>query len=242
MVRLWCRRRGDLIDLVRKLYRLGTVSDALNHLDDFEGLAATKPFVRPANNDNAEPDAPAFTLIDEKPLTSKALIAYLDERGIPAGVASSLVREVHYRHGDKNYFALGLPNESGGFEIRNPYFKGTIGNKDISIVPGPTGRVFVFEGMFDFLTAVARFGGKLDGTALILNSVALKEKAVDWLRQHEPTVIELYRDNDRSGEELAAYFSENLSQPTIVDWSTLYQGHNDLNAWHVNQQRGAVRR
>ncbi|MCA9200475.1 MAG: hypothetical protein KDA87_23210 [Planctomycetales bacterium] len=57
------------------------------------------------------------------------------------------------------------------------------------------------------------FDGKLDGNAMLPNSVALKDKAVDWLQQHQPTTIELYRDNDRSGEELATRGESICNQP-----------------------------
>jgi hypothetical protein len=34
----------------------------------------------------------------------------------------------------RNYFAIGFPNRSGGYEIRNAYFKGCISPKDISVI------------------------------------------------------------------------------------------------------------
>ncbi|MCA9186165.1 MAG: CHC2 zinc finger domain-containing protein [Pirellulaceae bacterium] len=226
---------GDLIDLVKELYRLTTVSEALAQLDELEGIHFDKPPPRrqPDNDNRTEEDAPAFTIVENQSLISRSLIAYLQERGIDVELARKHLREVHYQRAEKVYFAIGLPNQSGGIEVRNRYFKGTIGRKDLSVIPGPHRRVFVFEGMFDYLTALTMLGGELDGTAIVLNSVATKEKAAQLIHELHPTVVELYRDNDTAGQELLNFMRHELPSITVVDWADLYAGHSDLNAWHV---------
>ena len=226
---------GDLIDLVNELYRLNSVSAALAQLDELEGIFHGKPPPRMEStyDDSQESTGPAFTVLENQPLTSRSLIRYLQQRGINVEHARQQLREIHYQRADKVYFAIGIPNESNGLEIRNPYFKGTIGNKDLSVIPGSQARVFVFEGMFDYLTALTMFGGELNGTAIILNSVATKEKAAGLIRDLQPSVVELYRDHDTAGQELLAYMQQQLPEITVVDWASLYADHNDLNEWHV---------
>jgi hypothetical protein len=59
------------------------------------------------------------------------LEAYVVSRGIPLDLARLHLKEVAYRVGEHGYRALGFPNDSGGFEVRNANFKGSLGTKDI---------------------------------------------------------------------------------------------------------------
>ena len=64
-----------------------------------------------------------FSDIVEKPLSHPALRQYLRERGISADVASRFCCQVEYRYNGKQFFAVGFKNNSGGYEIRNRFFK-----------------------------------------------------------------------------------------------------------------------
>jgi hypothetical protein len=129
------------------------------------------------------------------PVKSKALLTYLRQRHISIPLAASRVQEAHYRCGEKTYFGLAFANDSGGYELRNPMFKGTLGTKDITTIPGPTSdRVSVFEGFFDYLTAVTMNNGPLDHTAIILNSVSFRDRTVEKIRTLSPSKVEIYRD------------------------------------------------
>ncbi len=66
-------------------------------------------------------------------LDNQALIQYLLKRGIERKTAAPYVKEIYYSLMGKEYFALAFPNLSGGYELRNPYFQGTLGKKDISL-------------------------------------------------------------------------------------------------------------
>ena len=61
---------------------------------------------------------------------------YLREvRKIDLAVASGYLRHIHYEVGGREYSAIGFPNRSGGYELRDDNaFKGTIAPKDISDV------------------------------------------------------------------------------------------------------------
>ena len=56
----------------------------------------------------------------------------------------------------------------------------------------------LFAGFFDFLTAMSQFKGR-HGIAVILNSVALKDKRIQAIRELNPTIIDVYRDDDKAG-------------------------------------------
>ena len=169
------------------------------------------------------------------PLEHRALVAYLQERGIPAHIAQANSQEAHYSVNGKSYFAVAFGNVSGGWELRNRYVKGCRGRKDISYLPwsrdGPSTDCAVFEGFIDYLSAMtlAIITGH---NAVILNSVVNVNKAIPYLQDYN--VINCYLDNDKAGKtaltELTAIYGT-----TVIDRSSLYSGFNDLNEYLIKQ-------
>lgn len=96
---------GNIIDLAAELYQ----STDLRHL--MRCIANTYP-------------APSMERFEVMPLEHRALVAYLQERGIPAHIAKAKCKEAHYSVNSKTYFAVAFENVSGGWELRNRYFKG----------------------------------------------------------------------------------------------------------------------
>lgn len=90
------------------------------------------------------------------PLQHHALLSYLQSRGIHGDIGRMFCREVHYELRKRRYFALAFGNAAGGYEVRNPYYKGCIRCKDISVIrhsrDETQNRVCVFEGFMDFLS------------------------------------------------------------------------------------------
>lgn len=179
--------------------------------------------------------APSMERFEVVPLEHRALVSYLQERGIPAHIATANCKEAQYSVNDKPYFAVAFENVSGGWELRNRYFKGCRGRKDISYLPwardGPSAECVVFEGFIDYLSALAL--GIISGAdTIILNSVVNVNKAVPYLKGY--TTINCYIDNDNAGQtalsELTAIYGS-----IVIDRSTLYSEFNDLNEYLTNQ-------
>jgi hypothetical protein len=223
---------GDAIDLVQRVENLNKVSEALTRLDQL--LAGHVPPPRSALRP-ASPAAPALELLRSGPVHARSLRTYLKQRGIDPALAAGDIKEVHYRVDDKEYFALGLANDSGGFELRNPFWKGSLGRKDITTISGDADRVSVFEGMFDYLTAVQLAGGKMDETAIVLNSVSLADRAIARIRELGTRSVQLYRDRDAAGEALLQKFRDRLPDVAIHDASDSYGQFDDLNAWFASR-------
>ena len=61
---------------------------------------------------------------------------------------------MRYLTDGKPYFAVGFPNRSGGYEIRNKLFKGCIAPKDITHIQQeqPKESCYLFEGFMDYLS------------------------------------------------------------------------------------------
>lgn len=172
------------------------------------------------------------TLLSAKELFHPALLRYLATRAIPKECALPYVREVRYSVGSTEYFAIGFPNEGGGYEVRNAYFKGSIGTKDISVLHGmaTTGVVEVFEGFLDFLSWPLLEGvGAQRETAIVLNSVALADRAITYLREHPPTEIRLFLDNDTPGRATTEKITKAFPETKVVDMSDRYREVIDVN-------------
>lgn len=146
------------------------------------------------------------------PLQHPALVNYITkERGIPLSVAKSELSEVHYRTSRGEFFSLGFKNLSDGWELRNPSFKGSIGQKDISVRGNPSGRyAVILEGFIDYLSLLVRHQKTLairgdQYCFYILNSLSLIRRLPD-LERFE--MVSLYLDNDREGEKAALLLTE----------------------------------
>ena len=128
MVRFGMGRGGNIIALAQELY----ASDSLPYL--LERIAEQAPGVRPVSfSFGGQPvSKPSFQQLEAVPLSSPALLSYLRQRGINTELAKRECREVRYLTDGKPYFAIGFPNRSGGYEIRNKFFKGCIAPKDIT--------------------------------------------------------------------------------------------------------------
>ena len=166
-------------------------------------------------------------IVKENALTSGTLYRYLHQRRIPIEVAKQYCNEVLFRYSDKEYFAIGFKNNSGGYELRTPFFKGSSSPKDSTTFENGTQEIAVFEGFFDFLSFLSITQGepKLRSNFLVLNSVSFFEKARPFMEQHQ--AIHLYLDRDKTGQNCTRYA---LSlNPKYKDRSSLYHHHKDLN-------------
>ncbi len=237
---------GDVITFVQEMYRLPDVAAALARMDELAGGA--KLTVQPqATQDTAPPSghrqsqASALQITDVRPIQHTTLLQYLDQRRIALDLASCYLSEVQYRRGNRSYLALGMPNDTGlktgaAFEVRNAHFKGTIGPKDIRTVPGTSKRVSLYEGMFDFLSHLNMSGKhESEATSIILNSVGMKDKAVERIRELQPTGIDLYLDHDDAGRRLVAEFTSALPGFDVHDGSGFYADWKDLGDFHTAQ-------
>lgn len=149
-----------------------------------------------------------------KQLSNEKLLAYLDSRGIDGTVAAKFCREIHFSLGCRHYYGIGLGNVQGGYEVRNPFFKGTVGQKDVSLIQmgGHNDMCTIFEGFMDFLSYMTLchrsdftpFAETMD--FMVLNSVSNIRKAMKWLAPY-PTIT-CCLDNDDAGRRAVDTLNE----------------------------------
>ena len=225
-------RGGNIIDLAAEMYQSTDLRYLMRCIADSCPVPSAQTV---ASSFAPRHSVPSMELIEVVPLEHRALVAYIQERGIPAHIAKAKCKEVHYSVNGKFYFAVAFENVSGGCELRNRYFKGCRGRKDISYLPwardGPSTECAVFEGFIDYLSALTL--GIISGAdAIILNSVVNANKAVPYLKGY--TAIDCYLNNDTAGQTALAELTA-IYGSTVIDRSTLYSEFNDLNEYLTNQ-------
>ena len=230
---------GNIIALAAELYRSENVPYLLRQIE------RQTPHIRPVSFSFGECQSGNRTYhsLQVGELSSHALIAYLQERGINIELAKRECKELRFMNADKPYFAIGFPNMAGGFEVRNRYYKGCVAPKDITYIRQqgePRSMCYLFEGFMDYLSFLTiRTNDHPDHPRLteqdymVLNSVSNIGKAEQLLRQYSR--IGSFLDNDHSGRN--AY--DNLKRilgDSLQDLSIHYAGYNDLNEYLCNRQ------
>ncbi|WP_433834199.1 toprim domain-containing protein [Flavobacterium anhuiense] len=171
-----------------------------------------------------------IVIADVRELDDRLLTDYLVSRSISQEVAIRYCREVEFCLNNRNHIAVGFPNNSGGFELRNEHFKGSSSPKDFTFIGSDAESLTVFEGFFDFLSYKMLNQNKngLETSFLILNSLSFFNKSLPIMEKHQK--VNLYLDRDPSGIKLTAE-ALHLNPSRYIDKSFLYQNRKDLNEW-----------
>ena len=94
--------------------------------------------------------------------------------------------------------------------MRNSFYKGSTG-KDITTILNNSKIIKVFEGFIDFLSFIELTNDEKQYDYLIMNSVSLTNKSIEFLNTNQYQEIHLYLDNDNAGNlcttELLKHFS-----------------------------------
>ncbi|PKP33275.1 MAG: hypothetical protein CVT99_02145 [Bacteroidetes bacterium HGW-Bacteroidetes-16] len=164
-------------------------------------------------------------------IDSGILVDYLTGRKISPSLASIYCDEIHYKpvsSYQEPYRAIGFKNDKGGYEIRSRHFKGGTSPKYYTTIKETVDdEVNLFEGFFDFLSALTYYRVNfLEGTTIILNSVAFMDKVIPMLSSFK--VVNSYLDNDKAGDEATMKLSNNHSN-VINQSKIIFPGYNDFN-------------
>lgn len=159
---------------------------------------------------------------------NNAITEYLQSRNIELKIACSYLKEVYYLSNNKHYFALGLLNNSDGWEVRNKYFKGCLGKKDVATISRYQHLICVFEGFLDFISALQmKLVSNVETDILVLNSNAMIGRAIKILSDYKD--IKLFLDNDNSGMLATQQITEMI--PYAEDKRSLYHNFKDINEY-----------
>lgn len=220
--------RGDIIRLVQYLTGCNFIQ-AVQTLQKFEPVPQPQTFLFSGRNIQSDERASKMEITNTCPIRHGALFKYVKDRGISQKIASKYLKEIHFKRGNQRGFAVAFENDKGGYEFRNPFFKGSTAPKWITTFPVVNSTtVDVFEGFFDFLSSLEFFGLLTPrNTTIVLNSVSHTKSVLDSLKTYK--MANLYFDNDSAGER-----AKELIKSTgikVIDGSKYYQGYKDFNEY-----------
>ena len=173
----------------------------------------------------------SIEILKVKTLYNDKLKSYLLSRKITSK-SWKYIFEVEFIVNQKHkIFSIGFKNNSASFELRNSFYKGSSG-KDISTISNNSKVIKVFEGFIDFLSFIELTNDEKQYDYLIMNSVSLTNKSIEFLNTNQYQEIHLYLDNDNAGNlcttELLKHFSNAL------DVRNQYQFYKDLNDFLIH--------
>lgn len=211
---------GNVIDLICLITK-GTVKEALQLIQRNQ---ISFPFQQQSHSEQLH--ASAIKIISTKDIYHPALVRYLFDRCIPIGLASRYLKELRYYLYGKEYFALGLENDKGGWEIRNARFKAASSPKWYTHVKKGNRKLLVTEGMFDMLSLLILDHSLEDNyDLLILNSITYHNQILEHLLEYEHII--LYLDNDAAGQKACKNLQ--AKHPHVEDGSFRYGEFKDAN-------------
>lgn len=239
------KQGGSTIDLIMNIKNY-TIQEALNELSSFTGYNTHSQTQTTFKNENksileTQEDKNDISIIQQtKTIQNEALIEYLQSRKINIQIAKSYLQEIRYKVNEKTYFALGFKNDSGGFELRNKFFKGSLKGspKDITSIIQEENQdktLLIFEGFIDFLSlfTVKNFLKKEDlkDDVIVLNSLSMLDKTIKFIQENKESYsqINLYLDNDPAGKQAVNKIMFSLDNIKINDISQDYKDCKDLN-------------
>ena len=225
---------GNNTDFMKKY-----LNSSVNEVLDWAQKQSFSSFHQQEHIKKSEPNYRIDELMD---IQNPNLKNYLLKRGLSPKIYD-YIKEVRFTIGNKKLYAIGFENLSGGFELRNSFYKGSLLKKDISILNLNSNiqdtsnfqdenikSVAVFEGFMDALSFI-EMQKSLTGDILVMNSIALLNKSIEHLKKYSD--INLFLDNDTAGIKCKSQILKSF--PGAKDHSGVYSNHKDLNEFLIHQ-------
>ncbi len=187
-------------------------------------------------------DQSKIKIVDAYSLKSPGLISYIKSRSIDLEITKKYCQEVVFELYNRSHTAIGFKNDSGGYELRNAFFKGSSSPKFTTLIcPNEFYKdLIVFEGFFNFLSYKTdeqlNLKPAIDLTEsqpsfLILNSLSFLEMSRSLMGRHE--AVKLFLDRDKAGKH---HTQKALEQNVKYnDCSHIYKGFKDYNDLLTNK-------
>ncbi len=226
---------GDIIQLATK-FNAGSFTNAVTELENMN-LGVTPAFSFAGQTVTISDSV--VKIIEEKPLQHKALLNYLKSRSIELSLAMLYLKEVIYEVKGKSWFGIGFQNDLGGYEIRN-----CINDIDIKTSTKPktirtikvadSKNVNVFEGFFDFLSALSYYQlSEPNHSTIILNTLSFLPKTIAALSAYQR--VNCFFDNDDAGKK--AFKKCNEANLNVIDRSAIYSDFKDFNEFYCKHTK-----
>lgn len=221
---------GSIIDLGARLHHC-SLSEFLDDLSEGHYSSNVTKARRPV-----EAQENKLEVLAVRELTDPGLIQYLKERGIEPGTANKFCSEVEFAIKGRSYAAIGFQTNSGSYELRNRWFKGSSSPKDISLIKGDLDKLCIVEGFMDFLSLQQLQDNHFtritnNSSFLVLNSLALLNRSASIIKNYRD--VNLFLDNDPAGRDAKETLS--LKGIHFNDASRFYPDSKDVNEFLIKK-------
>ncbi|MEW4922195.1 toprim domain-containing protein [Algibacter sp. 2305UL17-15] len=218
---------GNVIDLTCKILKC-SIKETLSFLNSdilFFSFQQQQNFIKKETG---------IKIVKVQKITHPALIQYLNFRSISYSIAKIYCIEIWYVFKDKQFFAIGLKNNKGGWELRNKFFKNSSSPKCYTYIQNKNKQLIILEGMFDLLS-LATLDDNLLKTSdiLVLNSISFIKDIEKHISKY--TLVYLYLDNDTAGQNASQYIMNKYKN--VIDKSSSYENYKDLNDMLCHENR-----
>lgn len=222
---------GNVIDLVCLISKC-TVGEALQFLSD--ELPVYSIQIPEQSPDNLSKNR----ILKSRPISRSLLKKYLQSRGIPLPIARSYCKEVSYECNKKVYYAIGLQNIKGGWELRNLYCKSSSSPKSYTYIKKKKAHLLVCEGMFDLLSIAVLYPKDLaNSDIIVLNSLSFLPRITIHFKKYQK--VQLLLDNDKAGKRCASELIQHYNN--VSDQSQRYKEFKDPNLKLVAMKNKKIR-
>lgn len=228
----------------RKKYKWHSLIDLVMELNKCDFKAA-KNFILGANvkvDVSREPivDLPSIEVVSDNDLNDSYLIRYIKSRRIDIDLAKVYCRQVGVifpqskKNSVKEYFYVGFKNDKGGWELRSSGMKISTSPKYYTKFEGDNDSVCMFEGFFDFLSALTFYRlERFAITTIVLNSLVNLPYLTPFLSTKKNY---LFWDNDESADnKIELLKEENIEFKDLR--KTIYPEYNDFNDMLTNKKK-----
>lgn len=216
---------GNVIDLVSKILKC-SIQDTLVFLSESIPINIIEQQYQWDTKAINIMTGANIKIIKVQDIMHPALIQYLNYRSISLSIAKTYCKEVRYANKGKQFFAIGLKNNQGGWELRNKIFKNSSSPKSYTYLKRNCSQLVILEGMFDLLSlAVLNETLLITSDILILNSIAFIKDIEHHISTYK--LVHLNLDNDTAGQNATQYVM-NIYR-NVIDQSDSYKNHKDLN-------------
>lgn len=179
-----------------------------------------------------------------KKIENLGLIRYCENFGISVDLTKKYLLElkVHQSDTSKDFYTVGFKNESSGFEIRSPFIKGCIGQKDITFIRGYNEKsetLHIFKSFWDYLALLSHLSTRsISVDCIILNSFACMRQAFPYIRNHIYKTTYSWLDNYPLGYRATSLLDAFLNTQTDVkhiSMNRFYSPYTDVSKWYQAQ-------
>lgn len=251
---------GNTLDFaIRYLQSMGKpshISDALSWLEEVtgqrgksrrisQGVKPTSSFSQQAAQPHFLEEPSALEFISAQKITHSRILSYLtQERAISEIFVHQYLKEIRYKNKktNKKYFAFGMQNRVGGWEIRSASdeypFKSALNGRDLNYFSSDAVKntISIYEGMIDFLSALTLNPKTLNTEdAIVLHSLSSFNQACHVIDVNDYRELKTYLDNDASGERYTQLFRDKYGE-RVFSMNASYKGCKDLNFYLVGMQ------